>query len=248
MIGDRIKERREQLGMSQEELAYRMGYKHKSSINKIETQGRKVPQDKILMLANILETTTNYLLEDDDYSGNDYNLKIAVGERIKKARLENGITTSELANKLGLPVNRVIAMENGTNRTFDRDLMIKLAHALNTSSSYFLNDNHNVDIGRNIEAMRLMSNTSIQDISIATNTEVSRIIKVENGTPPTIEEIERVAKFFNIPEQWIINFDFTSVMNDERIKLAFQILSMTKDITKEQRENIISYARFILTK
>lgn len=35
-IGQRIKVRREELNMSQEELAKRIGYKSRSSINKIE--------------------------------------------------------------------------------------------------------------------------------------------------------------------------------------------------------------------
>ena len=35
-IGERIKYRREQLGLSQDELARRLGYKSRSSINKIE--------------------------------------------------------------------------------------------------------------------------------------------------------------------------------------------------------------------
>lgn len=36
MIGDKIKERRESLELTQEELAKRIGYKSKSTINKIE--------------------------------------------------------------------------------------------------------------------------------------------------------------------------------------------------------------------
>ena len=35
-IGDRIKARRESLKMTQEELALKMGYKSRSTINKIE--------------------------------------------------------------------------------------------------------------------------------------------------------------------------------------------------------------------
>ena len=35
-IYDRIKLRREELGMSQQELAYKLGYKSRSTINKIE--------------------------------------------------------------------------------------------------------------------------------------------------------------------------------------------------------------------
>lgn len=56
-IGDRIKYRREQLGMSQDELARRLGYKSRSSINKIEKDASGLPQTKIAAIANVLETT-----------------------------------------------------------------------------------------------------------------------------------------------------------------------------------------------
>lgn len=66
-IGDRIKQRRELLGMSQEELAIRLGYKSRSSINKIERDASGLPQSKILAIATALGTTPDYLLgwEDD---------------------------------------------------------------------------------------------------------------------------------------------------------------------------------------
>lgn len=43
----RIRKRREELGMSQEELAKKMGYKSRSSINKIEMGENDIPQSKI---------------------------------------------------------------------------------------------------------------------------------------------------------------------------------------------------------
>ena len=43
-IGSRIKHKREELNMTQEELALKVGYKSKSSINKIEIDGRGLPQ------------------------------------------------------------------------------------------------------------------------------------------------------------------------------------------------------------
>lgn len=55
-IGDRIKKRREELGMSQEELAKKVGYKSRSSVNKIEIDGRVLPQNKIVIFAKALET------------------------------------------------------------------------------------------------------------------------------------------------------------------------------------------------
>ena len=53
-IGDRIRAKREALGMSQEELATKIGYKSRSSINKIEKDGRGLPQSKILLIARAL--------------------------------------------------------------------------------------------------------------------------------------------------------------------------------------------------
>ena len=65
-IGNRIKARREYLNMSQEELAFKVGYKSRSSINKIEADGRGLPQRKIVAFAKALETTPAYLMGWDD--------------------------------------------------------------------------------------------------------------------------------------------------------------------------------------
>lgn len=58
----RIKKRREELGMSQQELATKMGYKSRSSINKIELGENDIPQSKIVSFAKALETTPEYLM------------------------------------------------------------------------------------------------------------------------------------------------------------------------------------------
>lgn len=61
-IGKRIMERRNELGMTQEELALKMGYKGKSSINKIEMGINDIPQSKIALFAEVLRTTPAYLM------------------------------------------------------------------------------------------------------------------------------------------------------------------------------------------
>lgn len=65
-IYKRIRARREELGLSQEELASRMGYKSKSSINKIEMGVNDIPQSKVLAFARALDTSTAYLMGCDD--------------------------------------------------------------------------------------------------------------------------------------------------------------------------------------
>ena len=61
-IGDRIKHRRIELGMSQDELARRLGYRSRSSINKIEKDASGLPQTKIAAIASVLQTTPSYIM------------------------------------------------------------------------------------------------------------------------------------------------------------------------------------------
>lgn len=59
---ERIKKRREELNMSQEDLANKMGYKSRSSINKIELGKCDIPQSKIAAFAKALDTTPGELM------------------------------------------------------------------------------------------------------------------------------------------------------------------------------------------
>lgn len=61
-IGNRIRQRREALEMSQDELAGMLGYKSRSSIAKIEKDGRELPQKKIAAIAKALKTTPAYIM------------------------------------------------------------------------------------------------------------------------------------------------------------------------------------------
>lgn len=61
-IGERIRKRREELGITQEELAFQLHYKSRSSINKIERGGNELTQKKITAIASALQTTPSYIL------------------------------------------------------------------------------------------------------------------------------------------------------------------------------------------
>lgn len=61
-IGHRIKARREQLQMTQEELAKKIGYKSKTTITKIENGTNDIVQSKVCDFAKALNTTPAYLM------------------------------------------------------------------------------------------------------------------------------------------------------------------------------------------
>ena len=59
--GQKVKYLRQRLGLTQEELANKIGWKTKSSVAHIE-QDRDLPIDKIKLIADILGTTGAYLM------------------------------------------------------------------------------------------------------------------------------------------------------------------------------------------
>lgn len=61
-IGKNIAEARKRAGLTQEELAVKVGYKTKSAINKIELGVRDLPQKKIASFAQALGVTPGHLM------------------------------------------------------------------------------------------------------------------------------------------------------------------------------------------
>lgn len=70
-LGEKIRDRRINLGYSQDELAEMVGFKSKSAISKIETNERDLNQDKIMPMAVALKVTPGYLLGWEDIDGNE---------------------------------------------------------------------------------------------------------------------------------------------------------------------------------
>ncbi len=64
-IGDRIKECRKDMGLSQEALAEIL-YMKKSTISKYENNDRDIPASTIVILSEALNTSLNYLLLGSD--------------------------------------------------------------------------------------------------------------------------------------------------------------------------------------
>ena len=68
-LGNKVKKRRLELGMSQQQLADRMGYSSRASINKIE-KGRPISQKIIQRLVKALNVSFAYFV---DYENKDEN-------------------------------------------------------------------------------------------------------------------------------------------------------------------------------
>ena len=83
-IGKNISLIRRSLGLTQEELATMMGYKSKSTINKIELGINDIPQSKIVQFAEVLGTTPAALMgwDEDDKNESPSESSLTEGEKL----------------------------------------------------------------------------------------------------------------------------------------------------------------------
>ena len=73
-IGERIKNRRVELNLTQEELARRLGYSDKSSISRIENSS-KLTLNKVQLLADALNVSPSYLMGWEDEINVDMDMR-----------------------------------------------------------------------------------------------------------------------------------------------------------------------------
>lgn len=96
MIGENIKNRRIALGLSQWELAERMGYNSNTTISKIERNVNDVGTSEIAKFAEALETTIPKLMgwENVDYTvqvSDDLTVMIELCKKIPTDERQNAI-------------------------------------------------------------------------------------------------------------------------------------------------------------
>lgn len=85
IIGEKIKQRRIELGWSQRELATRMGYNH-STITRIEQGKVDVYQNKIIQFSNVLGVSIAYLMGwEEEQKKNDIQADIILRMRSDSA-------------------------------------------------------------------------------------------------------------------------------------------------------------------
>ena len=64
-LGGKVKSLRERDGLSQTELAHHLRVRSRGYISDIESGKKIAPPDKILLLADLFQVTTDYLLRDE---------------------------------------------------------------------------------------------------------------------------------------------------------------------------------------
>lgn len=79
-IGEKIRNRRMELGWSQRDLAFKMGYTNNSTIAKIEQGKVDVSQSRVLQFSKVLNVPIAYLIDWDDSEGEPTSDEIVLTE------------------------------------------------------------------------------------------------------------------------------------------------------------------------
>lgn len=125
-VGERIKERRNELGMSVDELAVRLN-KNRATVYRYEKGDiENLPIDILEPLAKALDTTPQYLMGWNDNPNAD---AVTIGELLRIMRLQRNMTVEEYSKEVGVSSEDLRKYETG-------EKYIPLS-VINTISEYY---------------------------------------------------------------------------------------------------------------
>lgn len=235
ILASRIKSRREELKLSQDDLAKKIGYKSRSTIAKIESGDNDIPQSKIKSFAEALNTSVAYLMGleiDINYIG--YNVQYFY-KTLKHFRLEFHLTQTELEEKLKLPSGIVSKLENSESAPTD-ELLEKLADFFNIFIYDLLDDYHGIIFKRIknvIRSLNIKLNEFCETIGIVEDL----YNNWENGISKSyILYLEIISKKYDVPIEYLWGDIDTNIYTGE------EFLSHSVALTPEE-ERLIAHFR-----
>ena len=135
-VGERIKDRRNELGMTQTDLANKLGVT-KTSVCHVETTEKNLTVSTIRKYATALNTTLASLMGFDmTTEESEPNNKNTIGIRIRNRREELHMSQTELAAVIGESKQNLYKYETGKITNIPYEKVSQIATALRTTESY----------------------------------------------------------------------------------------------------------------
>lgn len=128
-IGKRMKQARIKTGISQKEMAIRLGISH-SSYSNYENEYREPGINLIYLFCKEVSMTIDELIRMEFMAvGKNFKMNIDTGKQIKEARVKAKLTQEKLAEKAGISVFTLQKYESG-DRNPKIESLQKIANAL----------------------------------------------------------------------------------------------------------------------
>jgi len=132
-MGERLKDLRISAGVSMQDLASAMGYKDYTALYHLESGRSCLPTWSVPIVCRMLNVSPEQLLGMDSGSGTfkigtggrpsdeemlkaDQEANRLIGERLRAARVMEGMTLVEMSDETGLSVSMLSRAENGQRR------------------------------------------------------------------------------------------------------------------------------------
>lgn len=255
MIGNRLKQLREELNIKQDELAKKISVST-STIGMYETNKREPNNEITIKLADFFNVSVDYLLGRDVYR---------TGNRIKQLRLQKGINQEVLAELLGLEIAGISKLETGRVPLKD-EYILKLADYFNVSTDYLLgryanndSDSENKEIfANNLKYYMKLNNKTRLDVCNDLGFSYTTFTSWYKGQfYPRIDKIESLANYFSIEKSDLIenksnverqnikdfavnqsNYDNSKYENNSKTKVE-QILELADGLNIQEANYLI---------
>jgi transcriptional regulator with XRE-family HTH domain len=131
-IGQRVRQARQARDLTMEHLARRTGLSL-SAVSELERDRTRYPQASTLVaLARALDVSTTWLAAAALLTP----AQVTLGQRLRAARAARGLTQTQLAAMVGVPVSRISKLEIGTTRQPSFVLLGAVAAALDVSPTW----------------------------------------------------------------------------------------------------------------
>lgn len=160
-----IKKQRIRLGMTQTELAEKVGYSDKSMIAKIESGKIDIPVSKVITFAEALHLSPFNLMGWKVPNEDHFDKEISVGKRIKELRERQCLSQVDLADKISVSKQTLYKYENGIVTNIPADKIERLAIVLNTSPGNLMGWNNSNDSAKETTCTNMETPINSQELS-----------------------------------------------------------------------------------
>lgn len=230
-IYERIRDRRIEINLTQEELAKKVGYVSRSAVNKIEKGLRDINQTQLIKFAEALKVSAEYLLLGDGCIDKGESDNMSFGKILKQLRESNGYSMDKLVELYNIKFNG--KMNKSTLSRYENELqepmltvIVNLAKFFNVTVDY-LSGNDCMDkedaefikslgyihqkkdsCASRIKKGLKLNNMRQIELSQKTGIPKSSISQYMSGyAKPKADRIYTISKALNVSEAWLMGYD-----------------------------------------